>query len=394
MTLPGSLAKSVFVSTLVPGALALTGALALLPGCTKRTFGESSSKAITVRGENATSRLYMAYDEAAPMRITWFLCEGEPEFTSSVVRTRARAADAPVIAAGRVARNRPPLPAILESRQTQSPSNALLSGPTVERYIDERMTVAEFRDPVLGKGCKDVLSAEGAASTEDVSNEAATRFAQQKEIEELGPPVFAMLAACSGIIKEGLLIASVLMSADKSNVRSIMGFKGTQVAQGNRGSQLVGLFAGTTFCSLNTRNLFKKLATGQGDVPVTDALFLNYLQRSNDVADALFLKGSESTQASGLPQDVVDAIRHDKETFDALIAENKHAEAAAIFNPYRVGIWNFVLNSEVNTTGEKTNNLPTLGGEFFARLRGRLSAPTPPAPLPAIEPAPRSEPAR
>jgi hypothetical protein len=246
----------------------------LFTGCLQRDFSESKSKAITLRGQDATSRLYMAYDEAAPMRLTWFLCEGDPASTSSVIRTRARSADAPVMAAGRVARKRPLLPAILPSRAQTSPSSALESGPLVERYVDERMTIAEFRDPTLGKGCKDVLTAEGSASVSEIADETAARLAKEKEIDELGPQIFGTVASCSGIVKETLLIASVLLSADKTNVRSLFGFKGTAVAPGNRGSQLVGLFSGTAFCALSTRSLFNQLATGQGKVSVSDAQFI------------------------------------------------------------------------------------------------------------------------
>jgi hypothetical protein len=174
-----------------------------------------------------------------------------------------------------------------------------------------------------------------------------------------------------------MLIASVILSADRAKVTSLMGFKGTQVDPGNRGSQLLTLFSGVSFCALGTRALLRKLATGRSDVPLSDFVFLSYLQKVVDSADDLFTRGAVGSEQAELPKDIAALVRPDHEEFQRFVAQGRYMEAAGRFNPYVVGIWNHMLKADVDTTKIQGDEWILHTTRFFNGMQTRLRTQTP-----------------
>jgi hypothetical protein len=175
----------------------------LATACVNRDFERTSKpRAINIRTQAGISRVYMAYDEAAPQRLTWYLCADENASVDLPIKTVERSSDTAVLTVSRFARGRPPLAATTPADEPKdaSPSEVVGDGgPPVVRYLDERMTVSEFEDPVIGKGCREFLSTD---SVNDAKTIIRTRLARAREIDELGPQVFATVTGCAGIVKE------------------------------------------------------------------------------------------------------------------------------------------------------------------------------------------------
>jgi|GEM_PF-5758722 len=320
---------------------AVTGSTA----CKAHAPSAPTVNAVGVRRDVGTvSRIYMAYDEALPSRVAWYLCKGEAASVDTIIESFPDARGAHATEAARVLRSRKDLPGAIRaesgSDSAGSPS-ALVAAARIREtiYLDERLTAAEFSDPVVGKGCHEIVSDRAGA------NPNATIL----NSEDLAQPLYAALSLCMGLTKETLLMAGMLLSGNKPKVRNLLGFGMERTASAEVGASLASLLGADVTCGSGTGEVFKRLAETHDAKNIPSKMFLNHTDRVLKTAAALFTLGREggarreiNARLRGLPAVLQARISEDDAQFQKNISEEKNSEAAAIFMPYVVVTWNLL----------------------------------------------------
>lgn len=371
------------VPALATTLIACAFAAALPPGCKARTFGTSSAKAINIREGNTVSRVYMAYDENAPSRVSWYYCKDEPLDTNTVVDVPLASSAHAILEVGRALRDRPEPrgPADEEERAwPAAPSDAVLGDASRRSvFLDERLTLSDFADTESGKGCQQLIGPGVFASARGAADD---RLSSEGAADEIAGPMFTALASCAGLTKESLTLGSVVLAGNTDTIKGLLGFRGAKITSQNVGGTIVSLFSGAVFCGFGSKNLFKKLSEVQDVHAVSNKVFLSYFDGVVRTADAVFTAGMEGDAAEGvrarvraLPPALRDGLRADSTRFNALLRENKALEASALFLPYVVGTWNFLHARDVAPTPAATSYLMDSVRGFLDGLARRLGVP-------------------